>query len=152
MLLSEAKEILKRNGYRLTEVYDAVTDRNNIKNSRQSRTNGYVPYILKRIRLALAEEGVEAELRGDRTGSWLKIGHFTLWQTTQDWESGYVNHVPRSVEKDNIGPESGQHADFKSVETEVTLTLYSGMKQVDTADFDPRNTPSMVEWILDHIE
>lgn len=87
--------------------------------------------------MALAEEGVEAKLCGDRT---------------QDWESGYVDHDPRSVRKDHIGPESGQSADFKSVETEVTLKLYSGMKHVDTADFDPRNTPSIIEWIPDHIE
>lgn len=152
MLLFEAKEILKKNGYRLVEEYDAVTDRNNIKNSRQPSTNSYVTNILKRIKLALAEEGIEAKLCGDRTQDWLKIGNYTLWLSTQDWESGYVDHDPRSVRKDNIGPESGENADFKTVETEVTLKLYSGMKHVDTADFDPRNTPSIVEWILDHIE
>ena len=47
MLLREAKEILKKNGYELVEVYDAVTDRNNIKNSRQNEQS-YFTKLMKR--------------------------------------------------------------------------------------------------------
>lgn len=145
MLLSEAKEILKQNGYELVEVYDAVTDRNNVKNSRQNEQS-YFTKLLKRIKNALEEEGVKARIINDS----LRIGNWTIWVEDESSELAFVG--PGDMVDADPGPESGEDASFRDNENDVTLTMYSGLKHVDTADFDVRNTPSMVQWILDHIE
>lgn len=129
----------------LSEVYDAVTDRNNVKNSRQ-REQSYFTKLLKRIKNALEEEGVKASVINDS----LRIGNWTIWVDDEESELAFVG--PGDMVDADPGPESGEDASFRDNENDVTLTMFSGMKHVDTADFDVRNTPGIVKWILDHIE
>ncbi len=43
-------------------------------------------------------------------------------------------------------------AGYSEMENEVTLKLFADWKQVSAADFDVRNIPSMVKWILTNIK
>lgn len=135
-------EVLKKV---LGEAYDAVTDRVNVKDQRQT-TFSYYTNLMKRIKNALAEKGIKASLHNNG----LKIGNWNIWPSGEDGERGFVG--PSTVVDADPGPESGEDASFKEFENDVTLEMYSGLKHVDTADFDVRNTPSIVKWILDHIE
>lgn len=133
-------EVLKKV---LGEAYDAVTDRVNVKDQRQT-TFSYYTNLMKRLKNALVEKGVKASLHDNG----LKIGNWYIWASEEDGERGFVG--PNAAE--DTGPESGEDASFKEFENDVTLEMYFCLKHVDTADFDVRNTPSMVQWILDHIE
>ena len=135
-------EVLKKV---LGEAYDAVTDRVNVKDQRQT-TLSYYTNLMKRIKNALAEKGIEASVINDS----LRIGNWTILEGGYEVKKAKVG--PRDVVDAVPGPESGEDARYKEFENDVTLKLYSGLKHVDTADFDVRNTPSIVEWILDHIE
>ena len=144
MLLREAKKILKKNGY-IVEAYDAVTDRNNIKN-RKNVVQSYYTNVLVRLKNALAEEGIRSTVRDGF--KYLKFGRYkvTLYNTSEEFDD---------VKEFDIrfkGSESEEDASYSNMENEVTLKLWADMIFVDAADFDVRNTPSMVKWILEHIE
>lgn len=144
MNLREAKEILEKNGYKLVETYNAVTDRNIVKD--KGKFQSYFTNVLVRLKNALAEEGIRSSVSSDKHV--LKFGRYivSLYDTSDTF--GDVEEYDLRF----TGPESGKDASYSSMENEVTLILWADIKRVDTADFDVRNTPSMVEWILEHIE
>ena len=144
MLLREAKEILKKNGY-IVEAYDAVTDRNNIKDKRNYKS--YFVNALVRLKNALAEEGIRSTVSGESKNA-LKFGRYKVtiynYKTKRDNITDY--------DKNNIGPESGEDASYIQMDNSVILRLWHGDTLIDEQEFDVRNTPSMVNWILEHIE
>lgn len=146
MLLSEAKEILNRNGYEVVEAYDAVTDHKNIKDRKQ-KIYSYYHNLTKRLKLALAEEGIESRLY-DSTYA-LKIGKYKVYCFITDCE---VDTVGAYDNTNFTGSESGEHSYLIEMENGVTLEIYDATDSIDSKEFDVRDTPSMVKWIINHIE
>lgn len=144
MLLSEAKEILKKNGYKLVEAYDAVTDRNNIKNRRQDNQS-YLTNLMRRLKNALEEKGIDSSFSGYA----LKIGKYkvTLYYDTEEFAD------VKDSDKNYEGPESGDDASYSQMENNVILRFWdtTHLNPVEKA-FDVRNTPGMVDWILSQFE
>lgn len=146
MLLSEAKEILEKNGYELAEAYDAVTDRNNIKNDRQINQS-YLTNLMRRLKNALEERGVDSSLTNNCYG--LRIGKCKV--TLYNDENVYRD-IGRYGD-DTIGPESDDDAGYSQIENSVTLRFWDTMHlRPDEKTFDVRNTPGMVKWILSQFE
>ncbi len=58
--IGEAVKLLKKNGYRLTEAYDAVTAHKNEKGA--DNKDSYYTNVLVRLKNALAEEGIESKV------------------------------------------------------------------------------------------
>lgn len=144
MLLSEAKEILEKNGYELAEAYDAVTDRNNIKNRRQDNQS-YLTNLMRRLKNALEERGIDSSFSGYA----LKIGKckVTLYYDTEEFAD------VKDSDKNYEGPESGDDASYSQMENNVILRFWDTTHELrDTKTFDVRNTPGMVQWVLDNIE
>lgn len=136
---------LKQHGYCLTEAYDAVTDRNNIKNRRQANRS-YLTYVMKRLKNALEEKGIDCTLNGYTA---LKIGKYkvTLWNATEEFAD--VKEFGRNYE----GAESGDDASYSQMDSNVILRFWDKTHlSPDEKVFDVRNTPGMVKWILDNME
>lgn len=144
MLLSEAKEILNKNGYELVEAYDAVTDRNNIKNRRQDNQS-YLTNLMRRLKNVLEEKGIDSSFSGYA----LKIGKckVTLYYDTEEFAD------VKDSDKNYEGPESGDDASYSQMENNVILRFWdtTHLNPVEKA-FDVRNTPGMVKWILSQFE
>lgn len=148
---SEAKEILEKNGYRLVEAYDAVTDRNNIKDRKQSERS-YFTNLMKRLQDIMDYEGYDTDII--HNGNGLRIGEYSISLYSKDSQrKGVEDHLYPTKEN---GPESEEDASFSQMENKVTLKLWKDKKLfpelIDTAVFDVRNTPSMVKWILANIK
>lgn len=146
MLLREAKEILKKNGYKVVEAYDAVADRNNIKDRKQ-KVYSYYSKLTKRLKLALAEEGIESSLYDSNCA--LKIGNYTVYCFLTDCK---VDTVGVYDNTNFTGSESGEQAYLREMENGVTLEIYDSTDKIAKKEFDVRDTPSMVKWIINHIE
>lgn len=147
MLLKEAKEILRKNGYKLVEAYDAVTDRNIIKKQRQANRS-YLTKLMSRLKNALEEKDIDSSLTNNCYG--LKIGKCKVTLLYND------ENIHRNIGRygDNtIGPESDYDSGYSQMENSVTLRFWDETPALrDTKTFDVRNTPSMVQWILDNID
>ena len=135
-------EVLKKV---LGEAYDAVTDKNNIKDRKQ-KYQSYVTRVMKRLKNALAEEEIDSSLTDNGYG--LKIGKYkvTLYYYCDDIVQ--VDEFGKNYE----GAESGDDASYSQMENTVVLRLWNRDELVDEAKFDVRNTPGMVKWILDNID
>lgn len=130
-------EVLKKV---LGEAYDAVTDKNNIKNKR-SINQSYLTHVMKRLKNALEEKGIDSKVTNY---SALSFGKYkvTLYNTEEEYAD--VKEWGKNYE----GPESGDDASYSQMETTVVLRLWLRNELVDEAKFDPRNTPGMVKWII----
>lgn len=130
----------------LKEAYDAVTDRNNIKNKRQINQS-YVTRVMARLKNALEERGIDSSL--SHTGYALIIGKckVTLYDYTEEFED------VKEHDKNYEGPESGDDASYSQMENNVILRFWDTihLRPVEKT-FDVRNTPGMVKWILDNLE
>lgn len=137
---------LKQHGYCLTEAYDAVTDRNNIKDNRQINQS-YLTKLMRRLKNALEERGIDSSLTNNCYG--LKIGKCKV--TLYNDENVYRD-IGRYGD-DTIGPESDDDAGYSQMENSVILRFWgtTHLLPVEKA-FDVRNTPGMVQWILDNME
>lgn len=165
MLLSEAKELLRNNGYRLVkEVYDAVRDHQlTKKNGWKDYSDGYhlekgISEILnsKKILNKLGRRTVNTDnfvenKRGEEIFKVVKFekrpGIFLVVDV--DTEIGLIGHD--NGEKSR-GSESGKFADVRIHDDYVNLYLISEEQNrqtvLDTEKFDVRNVPSMISWII----
>lgn len=145
MLLSEAKDILNKNGYEVVEAYDAVTDRNRIKDRKQ-KVYSYYHRIMNRLKNSLAEEGIRSSVSDLKNV--LKIGKYkiTLYKITEAFDD------VKEIDNNYIGAESGEDASYSLMENTVILRIFNAGELLDEKEFEVRDTPSMVEWILDIIE
>lgn len=132
-------EVLKKV---LSEAYDAVTDRNNIKDRKQ-KVYSYYHKLTKRLKLALAEEGIESRLY-DSTYA-LKIGNYKVYCFLTDYELDAVGDYDNT---NFTGSESGEQAYLSEMENGVTLEIYDATDRIDKKEFDVRDTPGMVKWII----
>lgn len=128
----------------LKEAYDAVTDRNNIKSDRQT-SGSYLTKLISRLKNALEEKGIDSSLT--HSGNGLEIGKCKV--------TIHGEYVYRDIGRygdDTIGPESDD-AGYSQMENSVILRFWgtTHLLPVEKA-FDVRNTPGMVQWILDNIE
>lgn len=128
----------------LSEAYDAVTDKNNIKDRKQ-KYQSYVTRLMKRLKNALVEEEIDSSLTDNGYG--LKIGKYKV---TLYYHCDAYSDVDE-FGKNYIGAESGEYASFSQMENNVKLSFWLRDELVDEKDFDLRNTPSMVKWIINHI-
>lgn len=157
MLLSEAKEILKKNGYRLVETYDAVTDRKHVKDNRNG--SSYFTNIHKRVAAALEEEGYQTTIgEAPENYYYKKIVFnklpFKVKIYLEPTKKGYVNDkTTTKFDGTEDGPESHRYSDFVEMENVVMVdVLTKEGKEIEYKKFDVRNTPGIVKWILSIIE
>lgn len=130
----------------LSEAYDAVTDRNNIKSDRQT-SRSYLNRVMERLKNALKEKSINSKL--SHNGRALSIGKCKV--TLYNFEDSYrdINRYSDNT----IGPESDDDAGYSQMENNVMLRFWDETHALrDKKTFDVRNTPGMVQWILDNIE
>lgn len=130
-------EVLKKI---LGEAYDAVTDRNNIKDRKQ-KCSSYFTQVMKRLKNALEEKGIDSKMTNYRALSFGKY-EVTLYNREEDYDD------VKEWGKNYDGAESGDDASYSQMENTVVLRLWFRGELVDEAKFDPRNTPGMVKWII----
>lgn len=101
---------------------------------------------MKRLKNALEEKGIDCTVK-DYTA--LKIGKYkvTLWNFTEEYAD------VKEHDKNYEGAESGDDASYSQMDSNVILRFWDTTHlSPDEKVFDVRNTPGMVQWILDNME
>lgn len=154
MNLDEAIKILKQNGF-ITEAYDAVTDHQYIKQGKQPFAS-YSFKLEKNLERALAEEGYKVKSNNIYIKIFNSIGERFDIVVAQEYPDGRNIKSDDKVNINVVGSESNKVSSYSYHENQVSLLILKrdgSAKDVSAEkEFDVRNIPVMVDWIISNID